>query len=77
MNGHIVTDSSAGPSSASSETSVVPPIECTASWLLPGNVVWAKTACHEWWPAEVAYRYSHQHSFDHHFYVSYIASTAQ
>ncbi|XP_020091441.1 uncharacterized protein LOC109712335 isoform X3 [Ananas comosus] len=53
LNGHIVTDSSAGPSSASSETSVVPPIECTASWLLPGNVVWAKTACHEWWPAEV------------------------
>ncbi|XP_042427199.1 DNA (cytosine-5)-methyltransferase 3B-like [Zingiber officinale] len=22
-------------------------------WLSPGNVVWAKTAVHEWWPAEI------------------------
>lgn len=25
--------------------------------LTPGNVVWAKTACEMWWPAEVGYCY--------------------
>lgn len=29
--------------------------ESTGAFTSPGSVVWAKTACQVWWPAEVSY----------------------
>lgn len=57
-NGSYLTDRvsthlSAGPSPITADKSLFPVAENTGSWLAPGNVVWAKTAYHEWWPARV------------------------
>ncbi|XP_072982397.1 uncharacterized protein [Typha latifolia] len=48
LNDRVGTHSLAGPSSATFDKSIL-----VKSWLVPGNVVWAKSAHHEWWPAEV------------------------
>ena len=34
-------------------------MENSGAFSNPGSVVWAKTACQVWWPAEVSYRYDH------------------
>ncbi|XP_008787437.2 uncharacterized protein LOC103705492 isoform X2 [Phoenix dactylifera] len=57
-NGSYLTDRvsthlSAGPSPIAADKSLFPVAGNMESWLAPGNVVWAKTASHEWWPAEV------------------------
>ncbi|XP_026657590.1 uncharacterized protein LOC103698906 isoform X1 [Phoenix dactylifera] len=44
---------SAGSSPKTADKSLFPAAGNMESWLAPGNVVWAKTSYHEWWPAEV------------------------
>ncbi|XP_008779184.1 uncharacterized protein LOC103698906 isoform X2 [Phoenix dactylifera] len=43
---------SAGSSPKTADKSLFPAAGNMESWLAPGNVVWAKTSYHEWWPAE-------------------------
>lgn len=52
----VSTHLSAGPSPITADKSLFPVAGNVESWLAPGNVVWAKTPSHEWWPAEVGYR---------------------
>ncbi|XP_010935808.1 uncharacterized protein [Elaeis guineensis] len=49
----VSTHLSAGPSPSTADKSLFPVAGNMESWLAPGNVVWAKTPSHEWWPAEV------------------------
>ncbi|XP_010940548.1 uncharacterized protein [Elaeis guineensis] len=52
-NDRVSAHLSAGSSPNTADKSLFPAAGNMESWLAPGNVVWAKTAYHEWWPAEV------------------------
>ncbi|XP_009395306.2 uncharacterized protein LOC103980594 [Musa acuminata AAA Group] len=52
-NDRVLTHSLAGPAPFTVDGSLCPTGRNGDSWLAPGSTVWAKTAYHDWWPAEV------------------------